>query len=209
MNNINKFTNVALPVVVMAITIALFFMFKPEESTPLFYVNLIFLLFLEVIFFAYFNLSNTKTEDSSTPFLAIFGIFCVYYIVLCFGWMLIYSILLKNIPFMTLKYYIAVLMILTLIWILLSVITAQTAEPSNYYNQKIAMIAARYKKICYEKGLKYDATLAQTSALLIKCDDLIDLMESASEEDAAAMQKKMHCLLDSAATELDSMKNIE
>ena len=165
---INNIANIILPIVVVSITIALFFMFKPKETTALFYINLVYTILLEVVFFGYLNLLYAKVKEFSTPLLAVFGVYAIYYVLLGFAWMLIYSLLLSY--FTPLKIYIAVLMVLTLLWIIISVLTAQTdnnyketveklkndGHTLNFYTQKIMLLANRYEKLCEEKGLKYE-----------------------------------------------------
>jgi hypothetical protein len=174
---INFIANVVLPLVVMAITAALFFMFRPQETTALFGLNLGFTLFLEAVFFGYLNLLHAKTEGLSTPFFAVFGIYSLYYIVIGLGWMLLYSLLL--VLFTPLKVYIAVLLVLTLLWILVSVLTAQTdsnyrqtvdklkeqGRSLDFYTQKAGLLATRYADLCTEKGLKYETDSNNRTAL--------------------------------------------
>jgi hypothetical protein len=126
---INIIANIGLPVVVITVTIALFFLFKPETITSLFYINLCYVVFLEVIFFGYLNMLHIKTQDLSTPFFIVFGIYAFYYIIISVCWVLLYSLLLAHF-FDSLKIYIAGIMILTLLWIIISVLTAQA--DSNY-----------------------------------------------------------------------------
>ena len=177
---INTIAGIILPVVVMIMTAALFFMFKPQETTALFYINLCYVIFLEAVFFGYLNLFRAKTEDLSdlsTPYLSIFGVFSVYYIILGLVWLFVYSLILLN--YMPLKLYAAGLMILTLLWILVSVLTEQTdsnyrqtvdrqkeqSQSLDFYSQKITLLASRYAKLCDEKGLKYETESNNRTAL--------------------------------------------
>jgi len=123
--NVNIIASVVLPIVLIMITIALFIIFKPKETTSLFWINLFFAVFLEVVFFCFLNLLQIKTKDLSTPFFAIFGIYCLYYIILVFSGMLVYSLILTHFTDSH-KIYIAVLLALTFLWIVVSVLTAQT-----------------------------------------------------------------------------------
>ncbi len=165
---VNIIANFVLPIVVIAITITLFFMFKPEETTTLFYLNLGYTVFLEVVFFGYLNFLYAKIREFSTPLYAIFGVYAIYYVAIGLVWMLSYSLILSH--FAPIKIYVAVLMVLTLLWIIISVLTAQTdsnyketigkleddAQTLNFYTQKMNMLANRYEKLCIEKGLKYE-----------------------------------------------------
>jgi hypothetical protein len=165
---VNIVANVILPVVTIAVTVGLFFMFRSENPTALFYINVGYAILLEAIFFGYINVLYRKISDFSTPFVAVFGIFSLYYVIIGFGWMLVFSLILSH--FFSLKIYIAVLLILTLLWIILSVLMGQA--DSNYrtttdnlkgqrytlefYTQKITLLASRYDKLCAEKGIKYE-----------------------------------------------------
>ncbi|MCL1934155.1 MAG: hypothetical protein FWF53_10150 [Candidatus Azobacteroides sp.] len=165
---INLIANYVLPIVVIAITITLFFMFKPHETTALFYLNLGYTIFLEAVFFGYLNLLYAKVKEFSSPFLAVFGVYAIYYVVIGFVCMLAYSLILSH--FLPIKFYVAALMVLTLLWIIISVLTAQTdsnyketveklkddTHTLNFYTQKINLLANRYEKLCTEKGLKYE-----------------------------------------------------
>jgi hypothetical protein len=164
---INTIANVVLPVTVIVSTVTLFFMFRPENCTVLFYLNLAYTILLEAIFFGYINLAFRKITAFSTPFLAVFGIYSLYYVIAGAGWMLLYSLVLSH--FFPLKIYLAPLIVITLVWIIVSVLTAQTdsnyKETVNelngrqytlkYYAQKIALLASRYEKLCAEKGIRY------------------------------------------------------
>jgi len=175
---INCIANVVLPIVVIMITISLFFMFKPQETTSLFWINLFYTVFLEALFWGYLNFLHVKTKDISMPFLSIIGIYCLYYIISGTCWMLTYSFILTHFTD-THKIYIAVLMGLTLLWITILVITEhtnsnyrQTVEnmkkqrPSlNFYTQKIALLASRYEKLCVKKGLKYETLSSNRTEL--------------------------------------------
>lgn len=174
---INFIAQIILPLVVVAITITLFFMFKPKETTELFYINLGYTIFLEIIFFGYLNIIYSKVKEFSTPLLAVFGVYAIYYIIIGFICMLVYSLALSY--FLPLKIYIAVLMVLTLLWIIISVLTAQTdsnyketvdklkddGQTLNFYTQKMNLLADRYEKICAEKGLKYETDSNNRTAL--------------------------------------------
>jgi len=165
---INLIANIILPIVVVMITIALFFMFKPKEATALFYLNLGYTILLEAVFFGYLNFLYAKVKEFSTPLLAVFGVYAIYYIIIGFVFMLAYSLILSH--FLPIKIYIAVLMALTLLWIILSVLTASTdsnykdtveklkddTHTLNFYTQKINLLANRYEKLCAEKGLRYE-----------------------------------------------------
>jgi hypothetical protein len=164
---INTVADTILPATVIVLTATLFFMFRPENCTALFYLNLAYTILLEAIFFGYINLLYRKIKSVSTPFIAVFGIYSLYYVIAGTGWMLLYSLALSH--FLSIKVYIAALIVLTLLWIILSVLTAQAdsnfkestdklnerRHTLEYYAQKIALLASRYDKLCTEKGIRY------------------------------------------------------
>lgn len=165
---INIFSEIVLPALTAILTIVLFFMFKPEETTGLFWLNLIYTVLLEAIFFGYIISLNHKSDTVSTPFKAVFGIYALYYIIIGLVWMLLYSLLLTHFK-VSLKIDIAVTIIITLLWIILSLVTAQSdsgyhAEMKNFEDakkvlkfkiDKMQLLASRYYRVCSEKGLAY------------------------------------------------------
>ena len=197
---INLIANIILPIVVITITIALFFMFKPKETTALFYLNLGYTILLETVFFGYLNLLYAKVKDFSTPLLAVFGVYAIYYVIIGFVCMLAYSLILSH--FLPIKVYIAVLMVLTLLWIILSVLTAQTdsnyketveklkddTHTLNFYAQKINLLANRYEKLCAEKGLKYETGSNNRTALDRLKGKINFLMPNVLSSDTAVSQ---------------------
>jgi CO dehydrogenase/acetyl-CoA synthase gamma subunit (corrinoid Fe-S protein) len=70
-------------------------------------------------------------------------------------------------------------MILTLLWIIISALTAQTdsnykqtvetlkeqGQSLNFYKQKITLLASRYEKVCAEKGLMYQTDSSNRTEL--------------------------------------------
>ena len=245
---INIISNIVLPIVVGIVTVSLFFLFKPEETTELFYINLVFSLVLEAVLFGYINLLYAKKQNFSTPLLAVFGVYAFYYIIIGLAWMLLYSLVLNHF-FDWLKIYPAVLIVLTLLWVLLSALTAQTdssyqpiaeklkedGQALNFYKQKITLLAGRYERLCNEKGLKYETNssnrtivdrltgkissltpnvlksetaVSQITAMLNKCEDIIDETESTTVENMQEIQKKMQRFVENAVAELDMLKNL-
>jgi hypothetical protein len=244
---INIIANIVLPIVVASVTVVLFLMFQPEQPTALFYLNLGYTIVLEMVFFGYLNLLYSKAKGISTPLLAIFGVYDIYYVLFGTIWMFLYSLLLSN--FVSLKVYIAALVVLTLIWILISVLTAQTdsnykqtidklkndGQTLNFYVQKITLLASRYENLCAEKGIIYktdsnnktaldrlknkisfltpnvlqnEATVAQLSSLLSKCETIIEETENATPDLYKNTQNKMQRFVNDAVAELDMLKNL-
>jgi hypothetical protein len=184
---IDIIANLILPILVITLTTTLFFMFRPKECTALFYLNTGYTIFLEAILFGYINLLYRKIKEFSTPFLAVFGIYALYYVIVGVSWMLLYSFMLSH--FFSLKIYIAALIVLTLLWIIMSVLTAQADShyketvdrlsdrqyTLEYYTQKITLLASRYEKLCAEKGVRY-ATESNNRTVLDKLKGKINFL---------------------------------
>jgi hypothetical protein len=164
-NLINKIASIGLPVVVIGCTTALFLMFRPDEPTALYYTNLGYLIFLEALFFSYINvLYLKKSEELSSPFYAIFGVYTLYYTAMGLGWLILYSLVLTH--FAPLKIYVAGIIVLTLIWLVVSLVTAQadtnfkktvdTQRDSRYsldlYNQKMNRLFQRCRQLCEDNN---------------------------------------------------------
>lgn len=127
-DKINTFANVVMPVIVILTTILLFFLFQPEGSGALFYVNLCYTVILEGIFFGWLGLLRMGGTNFSVAFRAAMGICAFYYVVAGFSWMLLYGLVLSI--FLALKWYIALIIVMTLIWLVVGSLLAQT--DSNY-----------------------------------------------------------------------------
>lgn len=125
---INLFADYVLPLITVVVTVVLFFLFCPEEETALFYVNMVYAVVLEAIFFVWLNFGRKGSEDTSVVFRIVSGVLSGIYVFAGFVWMLLYGLLLSDI--LSLKYYVAVIIILTLIWVIVGTLIAQT--DSNY-----------------------------------------------------------------------------
>ncbi|MDR2026356.1 MAG: OST3/OST6 family protein [Prevotellaceae bacterium] len=184
---INIIAGIILPVITVALTVTLFFMFRPENCTVLFRLNLGYTVLIEAIFFGYVNSLYRKIRTVSTPFLAVFGIYSLYYVIVGAGLMLLYSLALSY--FFSVKIYVAALIVLTLLWIIVSVLTAQTDSnyketvdalnsrqyTLEYFTQKITLLASRYEKICAEKGIRY-ATESNNRTVLDRLKGKIEFL---------------------------------
>jgi hypothetical protein len=141
-----------------------------------------------------------KVKDFSTPFVVIFGQFALFYAVAGLGWMLIFSLVLTF--FVPLKIYVAGLLLLTLLWIILSILTGQSdsaykqttdhlhtqQRTLEFYAQKITLLTSRYEKLCAEKGMQY-ATASNNKSVLDKLKGKISfLTPNVLENEAASTQ---------------------
>jgi hypothetical protein len=142
------------------------------------------------VFFGFLNVLHTRKKGLSSPFYTVLGVYSIFYIIIGIIWMPLYSLLISGlipeeiIPYwwlksiyrflqsypVPLKIYVAILVMLTLLWVILVVITMQIdsnykqttdklkveGNTLNFYTQKIALLTSRYEKICLEKRIKYE-----------------------------------------------------
>lgn len=168
---ISIFSNVVLPILTAATTLLLFFLFKPEDASALFYTNLCYTLLLEGIYFGYLAVSRTNYSSVSTVFKIVLGVWAVYYVILGTAWMLIFSLLLGL--FLSFKVYIAIHIALLLLWIIVASLVAQTdsnhkenteritqqGKTIQFYGEKMKLILSRYNRECSKKGAKTSVKL--------------------------------------------------
>lgn len=150
---INFFADYVLPLVTVMVTVVLFLLFCPEEETALFYVNMVYTVALEAIFFAWLNFGRKGSEDTSVVFRIVSGILSGIYVFAGFVWMLLYGLFLSDI--LSLKFYVAVIIVLTLVWVVVGTLIAQT--DSNYKEEvdsarhatlTVASLSARVNQLC-------------------------------------------------------------
>ena len=117
----------------VVVTVLGFLVFAPEEPTKLFYVNLIYLVVLEGLFFGWFHMGKLKSDAAQTPFFKVFvGVHTMYYLIVSLVWMLIYTLFLAD--KIDLKYYLLVIAVLSLIWIVLASIVG--SQDAQYHEQQ-------------------------------------------------------------------------
>lgn len=117
----------------VVVTVLGFLVFAPEEPTKLFYVNLIYLVVLEGLFFGWFHMGKLKSDAAQTPFFKVFvGVHTMYYLIVSLVWMLIYTLFLAD--KLDLKYYLLVIAVLSLIWIVLASIVG--SQDAQYHEQQ-------------------------------------------------------------------------
>lgn len=107
--------------------------FAPEEPGKLFYVNLVYLIVLEGLFFGWFHMGKLKGDADQTPYFKVFvGIHTMYYLLVSIVWMVIYTAFLSE--KVDLKIYLLVIAIISLIWIVLASIIGR--QDTHYHAQQ-------------------------------------------------------------------------
>lgn len=118
---VNLIADIVAPFGVIAATIALFFIFIPAEPGPLFWTNLVYLVVLETILFAY--IAWLPRQGSSVVLKWLTGVYTIIYIVVALIWLLLFSTLLYI--WFPVKVYYAGIMVITALWIFISAITVK------------------------------------------------------------------------------------
>ena len=117
----------------IVVTLLGFLVFAPEEPGKLFYVNMVYLVVLEGLFFGWFHMGKLKSDAAQTPYFKVFvGIHTMGYLVVSLVWMLIYTVFLSE--KVDIKVYLLVIGILSLIWIVLASIIG--SQDTQYHAQQ-------------------------------------------------------------------------
>ena len=117
----------------VVVTLLGFLVFAPEEPGKLFYINMVYLVLLEGLFFGWFHMGKLKSDAAQTPYFKVFvGMHTMGYLVVSLLWMLIYSVFLSE--KVDLKVYLLVIGILSLIWIVLASIIG--SQDTQYHAQQ-------------------------------------------------------------------------
>lgn len=117
---VNIFTDIIMPLLVVAVTCVIFAIFAPEDSTPLYWFNMVYVGLLELLIFGHITLLSSQA-GISMPVRLVFGTYALGYTVCALIWLLVYSIILRDsVP---VKVYYSVAAVLTMLWIICSALT--------------------------------------------------------------------------------------
>ena len=117
----------------VVVTVLGFLVFAPEEPGKLFYVNMVYLVLLEILFFGWFHMGKLKSDAAQTPYFKVFvGMHTMGYLVVSLMWMLIYTVFLSE--KVDLKVYLLVIGVLSLIWIVMASIVG--SQDTQYHAQQ-------------------------------------------------------------------------
>ena len=122
--NIGLNTRIVMPVVTVITTIIITLVLKPKDSTSLYWINLCIGIFLESLLFVWLAFSRTETIELSSVFKAVSGGLTLYYVLISFLVMIVYSTVFYDI--VDIKWYISILLVLILIWYIFGSLVAYT-----------------------------------------------------------------------------------
>ncbi len=122
--SINTLTNIVMPCVVYAATIGLFLLLMPEETTALYWVNMVYLILLETVFFGWLVWVRADAKEVTPMLAVIMGTYAAYYVsagMAC----IISSAVASLFVTVSIKWYIAALVLITILWLIPAALMAQ------------------------------------------------------------------------------------
>lgn len=140
---INTLTNVVMPIVVYLATIGLFVLLKPEETTALYWINMAYLVILETIFFGWLMWVRVDSEGVTPMLAVIMGTYASYYVaagLICIIGSAVASLFLE----VSIKWYVAVLVVITVIWFIPGTLVAQA---DSNHAQRQAQVADKREEL--------------------------------------------------------------
>lgn len=172
----------------IVVTILGFFVFAPEEMGALFYVNLVYAVVLEGLFFGWFHMSKLKSDAAQTPYFKVFvGMHTLGYIIVSLLWMLVYSLWLSET--VSLKVYVLVIAVLSLIWIVLASIIGR--QDTAYHAQQTELEGMTMDIRAFRDELKALAEEHATPATERAWKQLIMEVESVAPKQFAARYQQL------------------
>lgn len=120
---VSIFTGIAVPALMVISTIILFFVLRPADTKwHLLIFNLLYMVFLELVFFAWLGFLYMGNKVNNSPVFKIAsGNTALYYIIVGLIIMLVYNLGLRNIPLQA-RYYYMIILAITLIWVVVGAI---------------------------------------------------------------------------------------
>lgn len=172
----------------IVVTILGFFVFAPEEMGALFYVNLVYAVVLEGLFFGWFHMGKLKSDAAQTPYFKVFvGMHTLGYIIVSLLWMLVYSLWLSET--VSLKVYVLVIAVLSLIWIVLASIIGR--QDTAYRAQQTELEGTTMDIRAFRDELKALAEEHATPATERAWKQLIMEVESVAPKQFAARYQQL------------------
>ena len=217
-SKISFVSGVIIPILTLIVTTILFFALGPAEKTSLFYVNLGYTLFLELVFFGYLTFLRVGSRETTGAFYSVIAAFSWYYIIVGLIIMLVYTLGLASI--FALKYYVSALAVITLVWIIVGALLTETdarhhadtvqlterGQTLHYYLEKMSQIERRYKAL--NKDLELPATTQnydnEFSRLTVK---IKSLLPNVFNSDTA--QEKLTAIITQSTDLLDKIEDGE
>lgn len=172
----------------VVVTVLGFLVFLPEEPSKLFYVNLAYLVLLEVLFFGWFHMGKLKSDAAQTPYFKVFvGMHTMGYLVVSVLWMLIYTIFLRD--KVDLKVYLLVIGGISVIWVVLASILG--SQDTQYHAQQTQLEDTTMDIRAFREKLKSLAAAHEKPETARAWKQLIMEAESVPPKQFAARQAQL------------------
>jgi|GEM_PF-6975896 hypothetical protein len=190
--NIGIFADVIAPFTLILVTIALFFVFMPENPGTLFWFNMVYTSFLEILLLAY--IIWLPRREGSVVLKWICGTFSIAYICIAFIWMVMFGLLFGN--WWSLKVYFSVIAIVTAIWIFASATAVKVDNINEMSNMSLKSNRAKTDSVIKKaemlseqfsllKAAHPELNQAYSSVTML-CRGLITLSPSVMSEESTA-----------------------
>ncbi|MBQ5625699.1 MAG: hypothetical protein IIU96_01505 [Paludibacteraceae bacterium] len=172
----------------VVVTVLGFLVFMPEEPSKLFYVNMAYLVLLEVLFFGWFHMGKLKSDAAQTPYFKVFvGMHTMGYLVVSVLWMLIYTIFLRE--KVDLKVYLLVIGGISVIWVVLASILG--SQDTQYHAQQTQLEDTTMDIRAFREELKSLAAAHEKPETARAWKQLIMEAESVPPKQFAARQAQL------------------
>ena len=197
---INLMASVILPLTIIGVTVGMFLFFRTEDAGVLFYTNLGYSVWLEVVFFGIMNLLYARSPALSVPFYTVLGTTAWSYVVLGCGWMFLYSLFFPEM--FAFRYYVLGIVVVTLIWgaaiVVMMRVDACYKESVDVldrrqrvlrdYAGEMERLASRYAAVCQEKGIRYRTDSNNRTVLDRLCGKMRGLTPNLLEAEGVVAQ---------------------
>ena len=172
----------------VVVTLLGFLVFAPEEPGKLFYVNMVYLVVLEGLFFGWFHMGKLKSDAAQTPYFKVFvGMHTMGYLVVSVLWMLIYTIFLRE--KVDLKVYLLVIGGISVIWVVLASILG--SQDTQYHAQQTQLEDTTMDIRAFREELKSLAAAHEKPETARAWKQLIMEAESVPPKQFAARQAQL------------------
>lgn len=172
----------------IAVTVLGFLVFMPEEPSNLFYVNLAYVVLLEVLFFGWFHMGKMKSDAAQTPYFKVFvGMHTLGYLGVSVVWMLVYTFLLAD--KVDLRIYLLVIGVLSVIWVVLASILG--SQDTQYHAQQTQLEDTTMDIRAFREELKSLAAAHEKPETARAWKQLIMEAESVPPKQFAARQAQL------------------
>lgn len=213
-SKISFVSGVVIPALTVIVTVVLFFVFSGQgDKSSLFYFNMCYTVVLELVFFGYLSFARSGTDTVTGAFRSVMGIYSLYYITTGLVVILIYSLAISHL--LPIKFYVAAIVVITLVWLILGALIAevdtkhqqdaqQTMERGHtltYFTQKMSQMEKQYITLC--KELEIPSTTqnyaCELSRLTVKFKSLMANVfnSDVAQQKLAEITDKCEALMDS------------